>query len=942
MYFDGELPEAEQADALAHVETCEQCQRVLATAVSLDAAMSERQHEKAKPVDELAARKDRQRWSRVAIAAGVIAMAAAVLLWILRPSPPAPRVAIELPKERAAAMRFTGDAFAKHRPYSVARGDSAHESISLATLAELQKRGELHNLVAALTSSGDLARARELAAMLPDDAPSESDRAAIALAGREREVALGHLYRALAKDRELTAAWWNLALVARDLGLPRVAKDAFEHVIAKQEPGWSAEARNELVDVEREIAAEDSPEIENRAREMLRGGSPLDAQDVQRAPTIARMYFYDALRVATTKAEVERLRPLAAALDAAAGLTTASAALERTTGANFAVRAKVATKYRALALRELNAADQASLVAELHALGPAVADIYVGAVVLLAQTAKHFDELRTIAKPWSDPWFDVLLERARIEVAYPNGDLRAEPELVAAIAKCNPAVALRCGQLTLALGTLLIATGRIEEGEARTQEAVDAFRRARAYRFFRNARTFLAEIHRRRGRFALAHAEFDEEIFAAKQAGECDLARYSEIGRANVAFMAREVEDARVLLPSPKPPEGCSPGVDVIGLIAAVDLARLTEDPRDAAAARGWVDAAKASAPNEPTTTIAAARLLPRDPDALAALREWLDTSKRGYGTDELRTLGYSTLISDAGARGAWDEVIQAAKAEYRMTAEPPCLLVTSVDDDRVTIAAKVGADLIGEATTILAPEPASASPLIVGKLASCTAIAVIGRTQSHGRADLLPATYPWWFVGDSSAAAAVAPTNRALQVIDVRPPDVAGAPRLPALGPSSEQFDVTLAGADATPKRVLAQLGTSSYAEIHAHGIASGSQEDAAFLALSPDENGTFALDAGEIRKAKLTSAPFIVLGACSAAAVASVFRERWSLPDAFLVAGARGVVAADVPIPDASARAVLDELHHRISAGEDPATALAAIRAARGGWAAHLMLFR
>jgi hypothetical protein len=64
--------------------------------------------------------------------------------------------------------------------------------------------------------------------------------------------------------------------------------------------------------------------------------------------------------------------------------------------------------------------------------------------------------------------------------------------------------------------------------------------------------------------------------------------------------------------------------------------------------------------------------------------------------------------------------------------------------------------------------------------------------------------------------------------------------------------------------------------------------------------------------------------------------------LPDAFLVAGARGVVAADIAIPDASARAVLDELHHRIAAGEDPATALAAIRAARGGWATHLMLFR
>ena len=68
----------------------------------------------------------------------------------------------------------------------------------------------------------------------------------------------------------------------------------------------------------------------------------------------------------------------------------------------------------------------------------------------------------------------------------------------------------------------------------------------------------------------------------------------------------------------------------------------------------------------------------------------------------------------------------------------------------------------------------------------------------------------------------------------------------------------------------------------------------------------------------------------------------ERWSLPDALLAAGARGVVAADVEVPDANARAVLDELHHRLTAGEDAATALAAIRKDRGGWAAHLMLFR
>src|SRR5437868_6290084 len=41
-YFDGELADAEHADALAHLAECAECQRLLGTAVSLDAASSER------------------------------------------------------------------------------------------------------------------------------------------------------------------------------------------------------------------------------------------------------------------------------------------------------------------------------------------------------------------------------------------------------------------------------------------------------------------------------------------------------------------------------------------------------------------------------------------------------------------------------------------------------------------------------------------------------------------------------------------------------------------------------------------------------------------------------------------------------------------------------------------------------------------------------------
>lgn len=945
-YFDGELADSEHAVALAHLADCAECQRVLASAVAIDAAASQRASagatRQAAPHDALAARRMRKRWPVVVVSAGLLAAAAALLFWIVRPASRTEQ-RLELPASRAVAMRFTGDAFAKHRPYAAMRsGTTAHETISLAALAGLEKRGDLRNLIAALASSGDLARAEQLAAKLPLDAATESDLAAIALARRDAENALAHAFRATDRDPALLAAWWNLGLAAGELGLPRVAKDAFGKVVAAGEPGWSAEATGEIAALDHQISEEDLADVNRRGREMLAGAPLLTAADVAQYPAPARIAFYDALHVALSRDDVERLRPLAQELDEASGLPTAIAALERVAAADFTVRAKVAARYRDLVTANPTDAEVDQLIADLRKLGAPVADIYVDTLLYMNAGASHAAELVAITKPWADPWFDLVVERDRIAAAFPGDDLRAEPALAAALARCtNPAFTMRCGQLAMALGALLLSTGRIEEAEARVHAAVDAHARAHSVRMFRAARTFLGEIHRRRGRFALARAELFEEVLAARTAGICYLERYSQIGLANLAFMSRDFTAARALLPPATPPQGCQPVADVIGLVTAVDIARVTDDPRDHEAARAWVAYARAANAG-PAVTVSAARVLPPDPAALTALGAWLATSERGYANDALRVLGYSTLISDAGARSAWTEVLDTATAEYRLVNAPACLVVASLDDTRFTVAYRAGGDVGGDMQLVTGTTPAEISPAIKAKLAACPGIAVIARVGMHGRADLLPAEYPWWFAADRKPATAHTAPRRAVEVIDVQPPPGASLQRLAALGPSREAFDVTLAGAQATPDRVLAALATATYVEIHAHGVVSTANEDAAFLALSPDASGRFALDAGTIRKATLAAAPLVVLAACRAAAVASVFRERWSLPDAFLVAGARGVIAADEPIPDGDARVVLDEIHHRIVAGEDPATALAAVRKARGGWTAHLMLFR
>ena len=231
-----------------------------------------------------------------------------------------------------------------------------------------------------------------------------------------------------------------------------------------------------------------------------------------------------------------------------------------------------------------------------------------------------------------------------------------------------------------------------------------------------------------------------------------------------------------------------------------------------------------------------------------------------------------------------------------------------------------------------------------LGFLAGCQTVAVIARPPLHGRSTLLPPTLPWAFVGAARAAPSTAAPPRAVIVADAEPP--AADVRLPRLAATDFPPDtVAVTGMAATPSRVLAELATATYVELHAHGIANLAEPGTWFLALSPDRDGAWQLTAAAVANAKLAAHPVIVLGACRAAATTPRWDARWSLPDAFLTAGARAVIAADVDLPDREAAALFARLRARLATGEAPAAALAAERraavAAGQTWAAHLMVF-
>lgn len=951
-YFDGALEPSREADAVAHLATCTTCQGALGDAVAIDAALSTAPAAANTAAAQTSSRqRSAARWPRIALVAAGLA-AAATTLYVVWPRPHAPgQVAIALAPERAVEARFTGERFAAHRPYGVLRGDRAVEAIPLADLAKLEQRHDTADLIAALTATGNVGRAGELAATLPAGAAAESDRAAIALAANDPERALDHAYRATASDPSLAPAWWNLGLAARGKGLARVARAAFQRVADRAEPGWSEEARVQVAALDRELAADrDYAEFIDRAKAMIAGGPPISVADARRFYTFARVHVLDALRVASGP-RVEALRPLARELDTISATHVMSDALERAAAADPAVRARFADRYRAVIGRTASSDDIKKLIDELKRAGAAVDDIRAGTIIAGNQAETYLEDLTALATAWNDPWIGLVAERIRIRNAYPPGDVRTIPALTTALGTCtSDAWGLRCGQLAQELASQLFVSGRTQEAETWAARAVEWFRRGVAPSYTSNARTSLGDIHRVLGRSGLARAEL-EEVMLATDESDCALRRYASIALADLNLGRTDWPAVRATLPEPVVPKACDSGLEMQALGTAVDLARATKTPDDIARAHAWIDAAPSfSDPNRDAIALVGTVRLARGSDAATTskLRDWLAANPPQPDAPwptAIRTWGFTTLIADAGARGDHAGVLELAAAERGGATRAQCTLVASLDDTELTVAARTPTGVVGDHRAIRTRDLASLAIVpasITAALASCKEIAAIARPPLHGRPDLLPAELPWWFIGDAARTTTPSGPPLAIEVTAPRPPD-SSLPPLPEPGPSTAKFDRSLSGPDATPARVLAALREASYVEIHAHGIMSSEDDDAAFLALSPDPDGSFALRASTVRHTKLAHAPVVVLAACRAATVAPYLATRWSLPDALLIAGARAVVAVDVPIPDRGARHVFDELHRRIDAGEPVHAALAAIRAAapRDSWQRRLMVF-
>jgi hypothetical protein len=235
----------------------------------------------------------------------------------------------------------------------------------------------------------------------------------------------------------------------------------------------------------------------------------------------------------------------------------------------------------------------------------------------------------------------------------------------------------------------------------------------------------------------------------------------------------------------------------------------------------------------------------------------------------------------------------------------------------------------------------------MVERLRPCETIAVLALPPAAGRRELLPPDLAWSYRLRAPVAVPPGPRKR-LIVTGVQPPEklhLAGLAdwELPQGADGTTQV---ISGREAQPDRVVDGMREASEIVFNTHALAA-STFSPSYLVLSPDASGRFELYDRVVRNLKLTRAPIVFLGACNAAETAPYPHEPMSLPEAFLAAGARAVLApAAKEVPDVYVGRFFEEVARRINEGQAPSAATRDLRLEwakkpHGEWTRDVLVF-
>lgn len=977
-FFDGELGTAEAEGFRLHLGQCEQCQRGLNDLMQLEAVALDAKDVLPLPLAAAPARSWRRFWPLIGLAT---AAGLASIAFVQRGA--AGLAKLEGPRRIEARVGWApGD---EYRPYDTMRGGAVASSVPLATLAALESRGDQQALAGALLLGGDAARARTLLEALPANQPGVlADLAAVALVQGRPEDALELAQRAIDLEPKHARALWNRALASRELGLTAVAAKGFAEAAALAEPGWSAEAaeRQRALAETSKAAIEKFQRVLDAAGQMALDQRPMPAELVTAAPTVARHYLAYALRIATSAEQVNGLKPVATQLDALFGEgSRALASVERAAQQKPEARATLARGFRALVvdyLRSMKTWGMAPQVPEAErgftgeeaerftalVTKEGSADDLVLALPTLQLLPERLEVFAHAAEQLGDPWVVFAATTERAKHAAELGDGAAAEQLLAEVIEKAPKVApLRAMQAREELIWQLLSQHRAAEAQLQAFAALPLARGQGELNAESRVLSMLGDAARLRINWGLARAALEERALTLRT---CESKIYLE---ESTATMHLYTLDAAAMRRALQRAATCGDPLSTVGLLAYADLSRLSGLPADRAGFAEALQRSRASGALSPSDLVLAMHaegrlLIDVDPVAgEAKLREAMKAARSNAEGDAVSTkvipYGFGLLRSAAGKQRDFEKMFALTSEELGRPLPAGCALVVDVEDDRVAVAVRdAKGDVSGEFVRAPTDRPhldwlsseeisAVVKPVVKRGAASCAdqSMGVYTGMPLNGRSGWLPDDLAWSFAS-GFAPRAVQPGPR-LVVSDVGAPPELKLPRLAARTRDAAglAIDRSLTGAEATPDRVIAAMRDAAYIELDAHGLVNPASEDAAMVVLARGPTG-YALTASTVKTLQLQKSPVVLLGACRAATVAPYLHEQWSLPHAFLEAGARAVVASPEDLPDADAREFFANLARRIARGENVSVALRDervkwLKQGRAKWVREVLVF-
>lgn len=943
-FADGELPPAEAEAFRDHLLDCARCRAELENLLQLD----QRLERVAERQPAMAAPQVRSTWParRPAIAAAALAaLAAAVVVVVLaRRGPPGGDPWLMAEPERRVDVRLAYAPVDRHRPLAsrtMGAGAGGGLRLPLEAMAALERKGDAAGLAAAYLLRNDRSLAEQAAAALAPLSATpevEADRAAASIALGDTAAALRHADAALDRAPGLGPALWNRAVALQGLELRLAAAAAFERVAELGEPGWADEARRRAADLTAEGRSRfDRHLAVQRAGEALvaSGTQPPPAMVADRPPVL-RLFFYDAVRTRTSRAEVEALRPLAQALDRESGGDVLERYVARVAAADFKRRAPLAQAYAKLR--------QATTPQEREALlGPLLRssedDLVLGAMVQAGAVAAHLEEFEARAQATGDPWFQLLAlsERAKAQAARGQED-DARRSLEDGLRRCAAApIAYRCLAMEVQLADVDTQLARLEDAWEHAERALRLGRATNELSREDVVLGHLGQLSRLREDPSLARAYLQEAVLTEPRSA--DKERTTRTNLAMVALIALRFDEARAEID-----RAIATGEPLgwVGAMALADIARQRPAPNDLQVVERAVAAGAGASPGQRAfLQHALARLLlSRDPlqgrarveEALRAV-EADRLFERDRNALRARTYGYTALILEEGRAGRYEAALELAGRELEGRLPDRCLVAVTEDSERTLVivrgaSGELFGNFHGDRTTPLPDDLTGLVPeAALRALGGCPEVAAFARPPLQGRVGLLPPDMAWSY--RLRAQTPPAPTgSRAVHLV-VK--DVALAPERarelgtlnawPASFGEAEEQQV-LQGAEATPARVLAAMQGATEIDLVAHGVLHPGT-DASYLVLAPEASGD-ELRAVQIREQRLEQAPLVVLAACRAARGTPSLHDASGLPAAFVRAGARGVLAATREIPDLEAARFFNAVRERVRQGASPAAAL------------------